>query len=429
MLNAHIVSIGNELLIGDTVNTNASWIGRFLTEHGFRIDEVRTVSDDLESIKAALSSGLKNADLVISTGGLGPTHDDITKKAVCDLFNSELILNEETLQFIKGIFKRRGIRFGASNRDQALVPKACEVLFNHQGTAPGMWFVREKSCLVVLPGVPHEMRHLMETGVEKKIMELYTEKEFRATRYLKTAGVAESTLCDEVVGNLSEYLSNGHSVAYLPSSSGVTIRISTEGETPEDASNRLESLATHIRGLAGGLIYGEERDLQLNKVLGDILIKRNLTLAVAESCTGGLLCNTITDVPGSSAYFPGGQIAYSNRMKIDHLGVSDTDLKRYGAVSMQVALQMSKGIAQNLGADIGVSTTGIAGPGGGTDDKPVGTVWMGFYFESQHFALEARFSNNRTINKERTVMVVLETLRRKLLDLDTLPYDLKPQQI
>lgn len=429
MLNAHIVSIGNELLIGDTINTNASWIGRFLTEHGFRVDEVRTVSDDFESIKTALSDGMKSADLVISTGGLGPTHDDITKKAVCDLFNSNLILNEEILVFIKKIFKKRGLRFGVSNRDQALVPDSCDVLFNHQGTAPGLWFSRDGSCLVVLPGVPHEMRYLMETGVAEKIRELYTGQEFRATRYFKTAGVAESTLSDEIVGDLGQYLSNGLSVAYLPSSSGVTIRISTEGETPEDAGLRLESLARFIRDRAGGLIYGEGRDLQLSKVLGDILIEKKVTLAVAESCTGGLVCNAITDVPGSSEYFLGGEIAYANQVKIDHLGVPEEDLEMYGAVSMQVALQMAKGIAEKLGADIGVSTTGIAGPGGGTEDKPVGTVWMGFCIGSQHFALEARFSNNRMINKERTVMVVLETLRRKLLDLDTLPYDLKPKQI
>ncbi len=424
---AHIISIGNELLIGDTLNTNSSWIGRFLTERGFRVDEVRTISDDYDKIIEAIEHGFENADMVVSTGGLGPTHDDITKKAVADLFGSGMTLNREVLEYIKVIFRRRGLRFTKSNREQAMVPDAGEVLFNRQGTAPGMWFEKNGSFLAVLPGVPHEVKHLMETGVDRKIRECFTGREFRVTRYLKTAGVAESTLSDELIGDLGAFIDNGYDIAYLPGPSGVTVRVSTNGASTVDAVNRLQPLMDHIMGKAGPFIYGEGRDLQLSEVLGRILSEKGLQLAAAESCTGGLLCNTITDIPGSSAYFTGGEVAYSNRIKTGGLGVPGQDLEQFGAVSKPVALQMAKGVAEKYRADIGVSTTGIAGPGGGTEEKPVGTVWMGFYLAGQHFALEARFTNNRLINKERTVAVVLETLRRNLLQIGTTPYDLKPR--
>jgi nicotinamide-nucleotide amidase len=428
-MKAHIISIGNELLIGDTINTNASWIGRFLTEKGFHVEEIRTITDDYNHIIESVQYGFESADLIISTGGLGPTHDDVTKKAVADMFNSEMILNEEVLEHIKGIFRRRRLHFTRSNKDQALVPETCEVLFNRKGTAPGMWFEKNSSFLAVLPGVPHEMRHLMETGVNQKILKHFSGKQFRATRYLRTAGVSESSLADELVGDLSVFIRNGNGIAYLPSPSGVTIRASTNGKSTQDAENRLKPLVDHIREKAGAFIFGEGRDLKLSEVLGKLLSHKKLTLSAAESCTGGLLCNEITDIPGSSSYFKGGMIAYSNEIKMDQLGVPVKDLESYGAVSKQVSLQMAKGAAEKFDSDIGVSTTGIAGPDGGTKEKPVGTVWMGFYIDGQHFALQARFTNDRLINKERTVMVVLETLRRNLLNLDTIPYDLKPHYL
>ncbi len=426
MKNVHIISIGNELLIGDTVNTNASWIGRFLTERGFRVDEVRTISDSYAGIQQALKYALEHASLVICTGGIGPTHDDITKKAVAELFSSEMILNRKVLAHIKEIFNRRELRFTRSNRDQAMVPDSCEVLFNKKGTAPGMWFQEFGSCLVVLPGVPFEMKYLMENKVGEKIERYFTNQEYRATRYLKTAGVPESTLSDEVIGDLSEHLRNGYEVAYLPSPSGVTLRVSSNSKSLQDAEEKLELLLDYIRQKAGPLIFGEGRDLMLSETVGNILAERGLTIGAAESCTGGLIANSITDIPGSSRYFPGSIVAYENRVKTDFLGVSAEDLHGYGAVSKKVALQMAKGICKCLKTDIGVSATGIAGPGGGTRQKPVGTVWMGFYINNKHFALKARFSKDRLINKERTVMLILETVRRELLQMDSTPYDLKP---
>ncbi|MEX0994093.1 MAG: competence/damage-inducible protein A [Balneolaceae bacterium] len=425
-MKAHIISIGNELLIGDTVNTNASWIGRFLTEQGFQVEEVRTITDDYDAIIQSIRYSIDQADLVVTTGGLGPTHDDITKKAVADLFQAELVLNERVLSHIKEIFRTRGLLFSPSNRDQALVPEGFEVLFNKKGTAPGLWFESNGSYLAVLPGVPHEMKYLMENRVAGKINDTFPRQEFHAVRYLKTAGVAESTLSDEVIGDLSEYLNNGTGIAFLPGPAGVTIRLSTVGGSEMEAEEQMKPAMEFIYKRAGALIYGEGRDVQVSEILGNLLKKNRLALAAAESCTGGLLSDTITNIPGSSEYFLGGVIAYSNRIKRDELNIEMELIDRHGAVSREVALQMARGVAIKFGADIGVSATGIAGPGGGTKEKPVGMVWMGFYLPDKHFALRARFTNDRIKNKQRTVTVMLETIRRQLLGMNSFPYDLNP---
>jgi nicotinamide-nucleotide amidase len=419
MKKAHIITIGNELLIGDTVNTNASWIGSKLTEWGFSVQKMVSIQDDFKPITHNISISLKEAHLTIITGGLGPTHDDITKKAVAQLFESEMVENEDVLNHVKGIFEKRGFVFSQSNREQALVPECCDVLFNNQGTAPGMWFEKEGHYLAVLPGVPFEMKYLMEKRVAQKIGQFFPDRETIITEYFRTAGIPESTLSD-TVGNLDEFTTNGVEVAYLPNPSGVTIRISANSE------EKLVKLRQKLQDRAGKYIYGRGKNLNLAEVVGKILVEKNLTIATAESCTGGMLANQITDIAGSSRYMLGGVVAYSNDVKKNILGVSQDSLDQYGAVSKAVALEMAKGVAKKLGADIGVSTTGIAGPGGGTEEKPVGLVWMGFWLNGEHFALRSVFTNDRLINKERTVMVVLESVRRHLLDIESMPYELKP---
>lgn len=428
MRKAHIISIGNELLIGDTINTNASWIGRFLTEKGFFVEQVKTLPDDYTLIKKSIVRSFAESDLTLVTGGLGPTHDDITKKVITDIFDDELVENESVLNHIKEIFRKRDFEFSQSNADQALVPKSCTVLFNDQGTAPGMWFEKEKKALAVLPGVPYEMRFLMNNGVSDKLGEFFPEQDVWATRYFKTAGVPESTLSEGIVGDLSPFLNKGVQVAYLPSTAGVTIRISAEGNSKSAANDKLEELQELLYKNAGEFIYGEGRECELADVVGKLLNQKNKTIAVAESCTGGMVSNSITDVAGSSSYMLGGVIAYANDVKINHLGVNENDLYKDGAVSKKVALQMAKGVAEKMNASIGISTTGIAGPGGGSAEKPVGTVWMGFWIDGKSFALKAQFTNDRLVNKQRTVMVVLETIRRELLGLRTYPYNLKPKQ-
>lgn len=426
-MKAEIISIGNELLIGDTVNTNASWLGRFLTEQGVEVTCIHTIGDDLEKVTAAIRESLERSDLVISTGGLGPTHDDVTKKALQNLFDAELVVDQSVLKFVKKIFEKRNIPFSRSNYHQAEVLDNCEVLFNKQGTAPGMWFREFDSSLAVLPGVPFEMKYLMQEKVLPKLEELMPDKEYRSSRYLITAGVGESTLSDEVIGDLDPFLQNGTTVAYLPSLQGTRIRISSYGSSDEEIQTKVNPVADHIYEKAGNLIIGEGRELSLSEVLGRHLKERGLTIASAESCTGGLLASTLTDIPGSSDYMIGGVVAYSNRIKIDELAVNKKDLEEQGAVSKEVALQMAKNVAQKFRSDIGISTTGIAGPSGGTKKKPVGTVWIGFWSEEKHFALRTLLTNDRLINKERSVAIAIETVRRMLLNMETMPYGLEPQ--
>ncbi|WP_290873418.1 competence/damage-inducible protein A [Gracilimonas sp.] len=426
-MKAQIISIGNELLIGDTVNTNASWLGRFLTGLGFTVSQVYTISDELNQIKRILKRALEESDVVICTGGLGPTHDDITKKAVAELFGVGQKLDEQTLAYIKSLFKERNIPLSKSNYSQAEVPENAEVLFNKAGTAPGMWF-KENGYLAVLPGVPYEMKYLMKKRVAGKLREAFGEIGYLHSHYIKTAGVGESTLSDEILGDLSEYFTNGVSMAYLPSPGGVTLRLNASGKTEEEARQRLKKLTSVIHQKAGDYIYGEGKDYSISEAVGQLLIERNWKISVAESCTGGLIANTFTDVAGSSDYFDGGIISYSNHVKVNQLGVSESDLESVGAVSKEVALQMAKGVAEKLETDIGISTTGIAGPGGGTKEKPVGTIWMGWYQKGgEHFAIKTMFTKDRLINKERTKMVLLETTRRMLKGIDTMPYDLKKQ--
>lgn len=427
MKKGHIISIGNELLIGDTVNTNAAWLGRYLTEKGFECEQVFTLPDSYELICSRIEASLKEAEITIVTGGLGPTHDDITKKAVADIFNVQMIENRQVLDHIKKIFKKRGFTFSRSNAEQALVPENCEVMFNSKGTAPGMLFEQNGHLLAVLPGVPYEMSWICEHELDEQIEKWFPGNEFRAVHYFKTAGVPESTLSDDVVGDLSSYLGNGVQIAYLPSTAGVTIRTSAEGATLQQAEKKLEQFRDHLYKAAGDVIYGEGKDANLADVTGQLLAEKGLTIAAAESCTGGLLLNSLTDISGSSRYVVGGVVAYANSVKMNTLGVSKETLERAGAVSRETALQMAAGAAKHFGADIGVSTTGVAGPGGGTKEKPVGLVWMGFKINDHHFALKAQFSNDRLINKERAVMVVLETIRRHLLGLNSYPYHLKPE--
>lgn len=419
MYKAHIITIGNEILIGDTINTNASWIGSRLTELGFQVERVETIPDSFQMIKDAIRSSLEKTELTIVTGGLGPTHDDITKKAVAELFESNMRVDPEVLEHIKTIFEKRGFLFSETNREQAIVPERAEVLFNNKGTAPGLWFNRNGHGLALLPGVPHEMKFLMNRRVAEKVSNLFPEATKVFTEYYRTASIPESTL-SEKLGELEPYTSNGVDIAFLPSPKGVTVRISAESDA------RLEKLRNLLYKNAGDYIYGVGKNLTLSEVLVKLLSEKGLTISTAESCTGGYCSNLITNTPGSSKVLIGGIVTYHNQMKVEKLRVDEKVLEREGAVSKQVALQMAKGVAEYCGTDIGVSTTGIAGPGGGTEEKPVGSVWMGFWINGDHFALKTVFTNDRLLNKKRTGMVVLDCVRRKVSGIDGYPYELKP---
>lgn len=426
-MKAQLISIGNELLIGDTINTNASWMGQFLSELGIDVTKVQTISDDKDQIKETILESMKESDLVITTGGLGPTHDDITKTCIAELFNAKLLKDESVEEYIRELFKSRNIPFSESNTWQAMVPDNCEVLFNKVGTAPGMWFQENDCYLAVLPGVPYEMKYLMKRQVASKLREVSDSIGFIHTEYIKVAGIGESTLSDQVLGNVSEFLSQYVSLAFLPSFGQVTLRITGKGETKKEAIERSEKLIKLVKEKASQFIYGTSKEVTISEAVGEILESRNLTISTAESCTGGLIASNITDISGSSAYMLGGIVSYANSVKVNQLGVKQEHLDSVGAVSKEVALQMAKGVAENLGSDIGISTTGIAGPNGGTDDKPVGTVWIGFYGLGQHFAVRALFTRDRLVNKERTAVITLEIVRRMLMGIDELPYALKKE--
>lgn len=423
-MKAQIISIGNELLIGDTINTNAAWMGQFLNDLGIEVTRVHTISDDHDLIKSTVSQSMAESDLVITTGGLGPTHDDITKTTIADLFDVKLVQNDEVLNYVKELFKSRNIPFSESNSWQAMVPENCEILFNKAGTAPGMWF-NEKDCyLAVLPGVPHEMKYLMKRKVFSKLRAQVNGIGYIHTEYLKTAGIGESTLSDHILGDLTGFLNDHVSLAFLPSFGQVTLRITGKGQTKEEAIERSKSLTVFIKEKAEKYIYGEQKDHSLSERVGKLLLDKKKTIATAESCTGGLIANTLTDIPGSSEYVLGGIVSYSNSVKIAQLHVLESDIDEFGAVSKTVALQMAKSTALATGADIGISTTGVAGPDGGSEEKPVGTVWIGFYSKEQHFAVKALFTKDRLVNKQRTTIVALEIVRRILSDIDELPYSL-----
>ena len=419
MNSAHIITIGNEILIGDTVNTNASWIGSRFTEWGFQVDRAITIADRYEAIQNFIEKSLNEADLTVVTGGLGPTHDDVTKRAVADLLNLDLMEDKSVLKHIRNIFEKRGFTMSQANREQALIPEGSSVLFNKKGTAPGIWLNREGHCLILLPGVPHEMKHLMNKRVAEKIPEVFPKTRQIVTEYYKTASIPESTL-SEKIGDLDEYTTNGVEVAFLPGADGVTIRISADSE------EKLSQLRENLYDRAGDYIYGKGKNRTLSEVVGELLSEQGLSISTAESCTGGYVSHLITNTPGSSDYMIGGVVSYANQAKMKTLGVSKDDLEREGAVSKTVALQMAKGVAELYQTDIGISTTGIAGPTGGTEEKPVGLVWMGFYINGEHFALRGIFTKDRLLNKKRSAMVVLDCIRRKLSNSEGYPYELKP---
>ncbi|HMB91724.1 MAG TPA: competence/damage-inducible protein A [Rhodothermales bacterium] len=412
-MKATILTIGDELLIGQVVNTNASWLGEQVSLLGIDVAQIIMLGDDDEAIHDALARSHETTDLIILTGGLGPTHDDLTVEAVAHFFSASLHTDQAILDKITARFERRNRTMPEANRKLALVPEGFEVLANTVGTAPGLWFANgDEHIVVILPGVPREMKAIFEQGVVPRLRQ---RKGLRAIRHrtLLTTGIGESNL-QEKIGDLSEMLGPSLRLAYLPSTRGVRLRLTAMGEDNEAVEGSLDRLEARLREKAGRYIYGMGDD-SLEAVLGRLLTERDLTVAVAESCTGGHVLNLLTNIPGSSAYVVGGVVAYANSVKQEQLGVSADVLAAEGAVSEAVVLQMAEGVRTHLGADIGLATTGVAGPGGGTADKPVGTVWIGYADADGSKALLLRLTHDREMNKELSSTGVLELVRRQVL--------------
>ena len=416
-MTAEIISIGDELLIGQVINTNQAFIAQKLNSIGISVGKMTTVGDESVAILHAFTEALRNHELVLVTGGLGPTHDDITRTAVCTFFNTDLIVNEEALKRVQDFFRRRGIVPRKINEDQALVPRTCTVIQNHHGTAPGFLFERDGRSLIAMPGVPFEMKAMMEDSV----LPLFASKASGLVirhRTLKTTGIGESFLAEQI-GDVNSLFApdEGVTLAFLPGPAGTRLRITVRAGNTEEASRRIEAIERQIRERAGKYVYGAD-DEELQQVVGKLLAERHMTIAVAESCTGGLIADRITDVAGSSAYFERSFVTYSNESKLADLGVPASLILRHGAVSSEVAEAMAFGVRTKSNSDIGLSTTGIAGPSGGSQDKPVGLVWVGYSDRSGSLALRFNFGDDRRRTKERAAQAALELVRRKLLKIE-----------
>jgi nicotinamide-nucleotide amidase len=410
MLRVSILTIGDEILIGQIVNTNASWIAQKCVEVGAFVIEHCVVGDSEEEILEALKRLYNLSDIILITGGLGPTRDDLTKPVLTKFFDDELIFSDEVLQWIKEYYSKRGINeVTERNKNLALIPKSCTPLKNLVGTAPGLLFEKENKAVFAMPGVPKEMQFLMKEYVIPYIQNKITSRKLptHIFRVLQTCGIAESVLADKLSG-LEEIL-NGVNVAFLPSYKGVRLRIEAKGEDVVKTELAIQKVVDFIKGKVGEYIFGEG-EVSLAQVVGELLAERKETVAVAESCTGGLLGGEFTNIPGSSRYFLGGIIAYSNEIKERILGVEKQVLQKFGAVSQETATQMSENVRKLFNSTYGISITGIAGPDGGTSEKPVGTVWISLSAPDKSIAKRYQFGDDRQINRERSVGAALTML-------------------
>jgi nicotinamide-nucleotide amidase len=415
-MKAEIISIGDELLIGQVINSNQAYIAEKLNSVGIFGDKMTTIGDDENEILSAFHQAYSTHDIVTVTGGLGPTHDDITRDVVCKFFNTDSIIDNDALENVKRIFARRKSAPLKINEDQALVPRNCTVIQNRLGTAPGYFFDQGGKFFIVMPGVPYEMKAMMEDFVLPFFEKHKTGSVIRH-RTLKTTGIPESFLAEQI-GDIKNIFSpdSGITLAFLPSSLGVRLRITSKANSEDEADNKIRGVETKLRNKIEKYIYTVD-DRELEDTVGDLLRKGKLTISIAESCTGGLIADRITNISGSSDYFERGIITYSNRSKTDELGVSSELISQHGAVSREVAEAMASGIRSKSNTDIGLSTTGIAGPTGGTAEKPNGLVWIGYSDKEGTFALQFNFGGERRIVKERAAQAALELMRRKILNI------------
>lgn len=383
-MKSEIITIGDEILIGQILDTNSQYISQALNRAGITVGERTSIGDDAVQIIEALDHALHDYDIVIITGGLGPTKDDITKHTLTRYFGSQLRYDEQVAEHVRTLLARRGIAFNDLNRGQAMVPECCTVLFNAHGTAPGMWFERKGKVVVSLPGVPFEMKHLMEDEVMPRLHKRFALRAI-VHRTMITSGIAESMLAERIA-EWENALPKGLKLAYLPAPNVVRLRLSAYEVDGESVREEIDREFEKLYAIIPANIVGFEQ-ASMQELVHNRLIERKQTLAVAESCTGGAIASLFTAQAGASQYFLCGVVSYSNEAKAEVLGVNPDDIKQYGAVSEQVARQMAEGAKRVAHADFAISTTGIAGPTGGTAQKPVGTVWIGIATPERSFAV------------------------------------------
>jgi nicotinamide-nucleotide amidase len=412
-MKAAIITIGDELLIGQTIDTNSAWIGAELSKSGFDVRRITSIHDRREDIIYALNEATGKTDVVLITGGLGPTSDDITKETLCEFFGTHLILNNEVLIMIEQMMSQRNFPMNEKNRRQAEVPESCRVLKNAQGTAPGMWFERDGTIYISMPGVPHEMKYLMTELILPELNKRFTSQTI-IHRNIMTYGTFESKLA-EILTPFESGLPENIKLAYLPASGVIKLRLTGTGADYDSLSNIINEQVGKLYETIPDFIYGEDEQ-SLEMVIGKLLSSDKKTVSTAESCTGGEIAHLLTSVGGSSSYFKGSIIAYANPIKTQLLCVQDYFITKYGAVSENVAKEMAIGARSLLKTDYSIATTGIAGPDGGTEAKPVGTVWIAVASEEGVVSEKHVFGNDRITNIRRFSLAALNLLRKQIIN-------------
>ncbi len=405
------ISIGDELLIGQVINTNAAWLGEQLSNAGFQLDSVLTVGDSEQAIMGALESCM-DADLVLVTGGLGPTADDITKPTVCKFFGTELEFCQAAYDNIVSIFNRRGFQMSERNRGQAYLPKAGQYVPNIYGTAPCMWLEKNGVVFAFMPGVPFEMKGIFNDELLPRIRERFRSVPYEK-RVIMTTGIGESFLADKIK-DWEDGLPDFLSLAYLPQYGMVRLRLSGRHESSEILHRTLDEEVAKLEALIHEFIFAMD-DKPIERVVFDLLINKGKTFASAESCTGGNIAHVITLIPGSSEVFKGTAVTYATPMKTKVLNVPSETIEKYGVVSQQVVESMAKGVRDLMEADFGVSTTGVAGPSGGTDETPVGTVWIGVASANGIVSKRFNFGKDRENVINRATIAAYEMLRQEII--------------
>lgn len=402
-MHVDIVTIGDELLIGQVVDTNSAWMGQELNKHGFTVHRITSISDTHQEILDALNETTKRSRIVLLTGGLGPTRDDITKAALCEFFQTKLILNEQILEDVKYFLRGRVTHLNHLNHDQALVPESAVVIRNGAGTAPILWFDYHGAVVVSMPGVPSEMKQTMVEEIIPRLSKQFTTG-IVMHRTVHIHSLPEAVLA-EMLSSWEDSLPENIKIAYLPSPGKIRLRLSSQGNDANSLKQAIDSAIKGLQPIVGKYIYAYD-DLLPAAGLINILKQKNKTIGFAESCSGGLMAHLLTSIPGSSEVFKGSIVAYSNEVKLSVLEVSERDLHQFGAVSQQIVEQMAKGVLKRLNTDFAIATSGVAGPGGGTPQKPVGTIWIAWASKDKIVSELFSFSGD---SRERNILRTAET--------------------
>ncbi|MBU1011622.1 MAG: competence/damage-inducible protein A [Bacteroidetes bacterium] len=407
-----IINIGDELLIGQVINTNASWMAEQFNLAGFEVVQITAISDTYSHIFEALDLAKNRADAIVMTGGLGPTNDDITKEALCKYFDTNLVFNEEVYVQVEALFKLRGFRVSEINRKQAELPANCIPLKNIYGTAAGMWFEQDDLIIVSISGVPFEMKTLVSDEIIPRLLKKFNPG-IILNKTVLTVGIGESALA-EIIQNWEKSLPPHFKLAYLPQPGIVRLRLTTRGTDRSKLQIELDEQTRALQKLISELIFGYDDDT-IEQIVVESLLQKQKTISIAESCTGGYVSHLITSISGSSGCFMGSVVAYDNRIKEKMLGVSAETLTKYGAVSEEVVIEMASGIQSSLNTDYAISVSGIAGPDGGTEDKPVGTTWIAITTpDKKVIAKKYLFGEHRGRNIRKAAITALNMIRKEL---------------